>query len=337
MRSSESLPPSRWRTVLAAAGCALVVSLALIAARVVWFDAFWIFRPHPPWLEMTHGANRLIDRQTRRAKILQAMTRNYTVALIGSSTVYHGLDPADADPQWVGRTFNLGISALTADELPIVARVVASKAGVRRAIIALDYCMFSRRHAPVTLDADLATPTGRWTALMGSVVSRYALTAAQLSEVAGGEDPGAWTYDGFRVTPKSPPALTLQNDAIRRRTAAAYRPQTLEALDSTLDVLGDRELILYLSPVSDAQRKVLADRDLLQDFARWRKDVAALARRRNIRFLDLVDLGTAFPFDPAQGSTDYWLDNIHYTPVLGRFVLQKVGLRVQSPPPLSNP
>jgi len=126
MRSSNEAA-SRWRAVLVVASFTLVVSLALIAARVVWFDAYWIFRAHPPWLEITHGANRLIDRQTRRAKILQAMTRNYTVALIGSSTVYHGLDPSDVDPQWRGRTFNVGISALMADELPIVASVLITR------------------------------------------------------------------------------------------------------------------------------------------------------------------------------------------------------------------
>jgi hypothetical protein len=91
-----------------------------------------------------------------------------------------------------------------ADELPVVASVVASKGRVYRAIIGLDYYMFSRRDAKIALDADLATGTGRWTALMGSVVSWYALTDAWLNEVAGGEDPGSWTYDGFRETPKKP-------------------------------------------------------------------------------------------------------------------------------------
>jgi hypothetical protein len=327
MRSSEALNARRWRAVLVVAAFTLVGSLGLIAARVVWFDAYWIFRAHPPWLDITHGANRRIDRQTRRAKILQAITRDYTVALIGSSTVYHGLDPRDADPQFRGRTFNTGISALMADELPVVASVVASKGRVHRAIIGLDYYMFSRRDAKIALDADLATGTGRWTALMGSVVSWYALTDAWLSEVAGGEDPGSWTYDGFRETPKSPSALTIEHDAIRRRTAAPYRPETLEALSAGLDALGHREIVLYLSPVSDAQRKVLADGGLLQDFARWRGDIAALAKHRGVSLLDLADLGAAFPFDPAQGSNDYWLDNLHYTPAIGRLVLQKVGLR----------
>ena len=330
MRNSEALPRSRWAGVLAAAGATLIVCLGLIAARVIWFDAYWLFRDRPPWLAITEGANRLIDRQTRRAKILQAMTRDYTVALIGSSTIYHGLDPQDVDPEFRGRTFNAGISALIGEELPVVASVVASKRRVTRAVIGLDYFMFSRLDPSVSLNADLVTPTGRWTALIGSVVSRYALTDARINKVAGGEDPGAWTYDGFRVTPGNPPTLTQENDAIRRRTAAPYRPETLKAVDVALDALGGRQTVLYLSPVSEAQRAVLASRGLLQDFAQWREDAAALAKRRGVRFLDLVDVGAAFPFNPADGSNDHWLDNLHYTPAIGRLVLQEVGLRSAS-------
>ena len=196
-----------------------------------------------------------------------------------------------------------------------------------RAIIGLDYYMFSRRDPPVALDSGPRHGTGRWTAaLMGSVISWYALTDAWLSEVGGGEDPGSWTYDGFRETPKSPSALTMEHDAIRRRTAAPYRPETLEALSAGLDALGHREIVLYLFPVSDAQRKVLADGGLLQDFARWRGDIAALAKHRGVSLLDLADLGALFRSTRPRART-IRLDNLHYTPAIGRLVLQKVGLR----------
>jgi hypothetical protein len=333
MRSSDAATSIRWRGVLAAAAVTLAASLALIAGRVVWFDAYWLFRKHPPWLALTHGASRLLDRQTRRAKILQAMTRDYTVAFIGSSTVYYGLDPDDADLAPRGRTFNAGISALMANELPIVASVVASRRRVGRVVVGLDYYMFSRLHPPVALDTDLSTPSGRWTALLGSVISRYALMSSRLRQIEGGEDPGSWTYNGFRVTPKLPPAVTLENDAVRRRTAAPYRPETLKLVRQALDALGHLPVVLYLSPVSDAQRKVLADHGLLPDFARWRSDVSALATTRGIPFIDLADLGAAFPFDPAHGSTDDWLDNLHYTPAIGRLVLQAAGLRSKGPAP----
>jgi hypothetical protein len=316
----------RWRGFLLTAALSLAVLLALLGSRVVWFDAYWLFRAHPPWLDDTGGANRLLDRQTRRSKILQAMTRSYRVALIGSSTTYHGLDPADADAAPPGGVFNVGISALMADELPIVAEVAASH-GAERAVIGLDYYMFSRRNPPVQLSPALADATGRANTLLGSIVSRYAIMDSRLGEVEGGDDPGSWTYDGFRVTPKLAPSLTIQNDAMRRRTAGPYRPETLAALDRTLEELHGRQVDVYLSPVSDAQRRIMEQAGLLDDFARWRADIAAAAVRHGARFSDLADLGAAFPFDPAGGSTDIWLDNLHFTPLLGRAVLQAVGLR----------
>jgi hypothetical protein len=79
--------------------------------------------------------------------------------------------------------------------------------------------------------------------------------------------------------------------------------------------------------VSDAQRRALADRGLLEDFARWRADVARLAARHPVRLLDLADLAAGHPFNPDDGSTEHWLDNLHFTPLVGRMILERAGLR----------
>ncbi|MFE1598796.1 hypothetical protein [Methylobacterium sp. ID0610] len=321
MRSSEPA-----RRFLALAGLTVAGLLALVAARVVWFDAYWVFREDPPWRAATGGASRLLDRQTRRAKVLQALTRPYATALIGSSTVYHGLDPRDVEDA-PGPIFNAGISAIIAEELPLVASVVASRRGVARVVIGLDYYMFSRPSVPVHLDPALASATGRLTTLMGSVLGRYALMDSRLDAVAGAEDPGHWTRDGFRVTPPLPPALTRENDAARRRSTAPFRPETLESLDRVLDRLAGRRIDAYLSPVNDAQRRVLADLGLREDFERWRAAVIAVGARHGVSVRDLTELGARYPFDPEAGSTPFWLDNLHYTPLIGRLVLESLGLR----------
>jgi hypothetical protein len=329
MPSSDAAPPdSRWRGALALAAGTLVLGLALVVGRVVWFDAYWLFRETPPWLEATGGGNRLLDRQTRRAKVLQALVRDYEIALVGSSTVYSGLDPRDVSPELRGRVFNVGISAVLADELPVVASVVASRSAVERVVLGLDYYMFSRRGSPsMQLARSLQTPVGRWNTFLGSLISEYALRDSFLEQVAGSDDPGPWTRDGFRVVPPLPAELTLRNDATRRRTTAAYDPDTLALLERALSRFGDLSVTIYLAPVSEAQRRIMAEFDLLDDFARWRADVARIAAARGLRFQDLADLGVPYPFDPRHGSTEVWLDNLHYTPVLGRQILERVGLR----------
>ncbi|KMO38799.1 hypothetical protein VQ03_16510 [Methylobacterium tarhaniae] len=322
MLASEA--PAHRFLMLTAAFLALLV--AGVAGRVIWFDAYWIFRQDPPWRQETGGNSRLLDRQTRRAKALQALTRPYDLALIGSSTVYHGLDPADVTAFAPDRVFNAGISAIIATELPVIAAVVASRAPAR-ATLGLDYYMFSRPSVPVHLDGALATPSGRLTALMGSVLGRYALADSRLAAVTGGDDPGAWTREGYRVTPPLPAALTLENDATRRRTTAPFRPETLAGLDLALERLSGLDVTIYLSPVSDAQGRVLADLGLAGDVSRWREAVMRLCAARGRPVLDLTGLGQPYPFDPAKGSTPAWLDNLHYTPLIGRQVLERLGLR----------
>ena len=178
MRGSEAL------RFLALTALFLALLVAGVAGRVVWFDAYWIFREDPPWRAATDGNSRLLDRQTRRAKVLQALTRPYDLALIGSSTVYHGLDPADVTAVAPSRVFNAGISAIIATELPVIAAVVAARAPAR-ATLGLDYYMFSRPSVPVHLDEALANPSGRLAALMGSVLGRYALADSRLAAVTG--------------------------------------------------------------------------------------------------------------------------------------------------------
>ena len=328
MPSSDASSGAGWRSHLLVAAGTLALALALIVGRVVWFDAYWLFRENPPWLEATGGSNRLLDRQTRRAKILQALTRDYRVALVGSSTVYHGLDPRDVAPSLQSQVFNAGISALRGEELPIVASVVASRDDVERVLLGLDYYMFSRRDAAsVQLSRTLTNATGRANTVLGSLISRYAISDSFMDEVTGAEDPGAWTRDGFRITPPLPPDLTEKNDAIRRRTTAPYRPETLVHLERALSALRGRDVTVYLAPMSGAQRQIMSELGLLDDLARWRADVGRVVAEQGVRFLDLVDLGAGHPFDPRLGSTDVWLDNLHYTPLLGRQILERAGLR----------
>lgn len=332
--STSSLPASdepAWRHAIAVAALTAALVLVAVAGRVVWFDAYWIFRETPPWLAVTGGGNRLLDRQTRRAKSLQALDRSYRLALIGSSTVYNGLDPAEIGPPYAGAAFNLGISALMAGELPVIASLVASRPEVQAATIGLDYYMFSRRGGPPPLSPALAGATGRWTARLGSVIGRYAIEDAWIDRVARRADPGTWSRSGFRTTPKLTPALTMQNDATRRRTTDRYRPDMLRHLGRALDALEGRRVQVYLSPVNEAQRRVMADLGVLDDFAGWRADVARIAAERRVPFHDLSDLGSGFRFDPAAGSTEAWLDNLHYTPVIGRLVLAELGLRAERP------
>ena len=55
-------------------------------------------------------------------------------------------------------------------------------------------------------------------------------------------------------------------------------------------------------------------------------DIAAVAARHG---LTLHDLATGHPFDdfdPDKGSSRFWIDNVHFKPEVGRWVLAQLGL-----------
>src|SRR3954451_11669127 len=136
-------------------GRALVASLALsLAAGVAATaagDPYWVFRRHPPWLAWTGGVNRLLDVDMRRGKALQLFMRPAKTVLIGSSTVYRGIDPSDLVD---GAGYNLGLSSLMADELPAIADLLVARK-VRRVVIGLDYFMFTNFPGPPRLKTGL--------------------------------------------------------------------------------------------------------------------------------------------------------------------------------------
>src|SRR4051794_15441919 len=115
-------------------GKALVVSCALSLAVGVAVtaavDPYWVFRRDPPWLAWTGGVNRFLDLDMRRAKPLQLFVRSAETVLVGSSTVYRGIDPSDLVD---GVGYNLGLSSLMADELPAIAELLVARE-VRRVV-----------------------------------------------------------------------------------------------------------------------------------------------------------------------------------------------------------
>jgi hypothetical protein len=306
----------------------LGVALALLATLValtVWRDPYWVFRDSPPWLRQTGGANNLIDLEMRRVKAHQLMSRPRGTVLLGSSTVYHGLDPRDLRPARTPGIYNLGIAAVMAAELPTIADLVVAAGGVERIVIGLDYFSFSGFPPPPPLEPELVTPVGRAISLTGAAISTRSLERLDSASL-GRTTLGQWQYSGFKVTPDFTPELTRYMDKAQQHAAMVYRPDMVAHLARALDKLKGREVVLYLSPVSGAQMKGTLAAGHGTGFDRWRADVAALAAQRGLRFEDLALDHPFDDFDPERGSSRYWIDNLHFKPQVGRWVLERFGL-----------
>ncbi|CAN7402857.1 hypothetical protein LJR090_003182 [Bosea sp. LjRoot90] len=299
--------------------------LLLTAVTTLWRDPFWVFRAAPPWTHDGAGASRLLDTQMRRIKPLQIANLRPGTLLVGSSVTYRGLDPRDLKPGLPQPAYNAGLSSLMAAELPMLAALARDVGSVRRIVIGLDYYMFTRLPPPPPLRPDLASRLGRAEMRLKLMFN----SEAPENLWGGGQrrtEPGLWRGDGFKITPDFDAALTRKIAAAQDITAMAYEPSQLAALDTALGRLRGLDIAVYLSPMSRAQLSLLAEAGRRPEFERWRTDIATVIARHG---LTLYDLATGHPFDdfdPDKGSSRFWVDNVHFKPEVGRWVLAQLGL-----------
>lgn len=306
-------------------GIAALILVAAVGLSLL-FDPYWAFRTDPPWLKATNGANRLLDTDDRRAKPLQFVMRAQPdTVLIGSSVVYRGIDPDDLSPE-SGRAFNFGLSALMSYELPTLARLIAAASAPRTVVIGLDYFAFTNFPVHVRVAPALDTGTGRMALVASSLLSWKGFSSARAGYLARTYEPGGWKPNGFRHTPDRSASATLEENRIQAAKLQGFDPALVPHLREALAALHGRRVILYLTPLSEAQRRLFAQKNLLDDWERWRDAMMATARTMNVPLHDLTRVPQFDDFDPAQGSSRYWYDNLHFKPAVGRWVLQRIGL-----------
>lgn len=305
-------------------GIAAAFTLVTGAGVTIFVDPLWVFRSEPAWLARTGGVNRFLDLDMRRAKPLQLFTRPAGTVLVGSSNVYRGLRPSDLRG---GGAYNLGLSALMADELPGIADLIVAR-GAPQVLIGLDYYMFTTFSGPPRLERQLDRWTTRLGAWTSAAVSLRNLAGSLPGVIDRAFEPGLWRFDGFKDTPDYPAAVTRRVADDQNFGAMEYRPETLIHLDAALRRLRGRDVRIVLSPMSRPQRTLAAAASRGADVARWRDDVARTTTRFGIEPADLTEQHPFNDFDPAQGSSRFWLDSMHYKPEVGRWIFEKVGLAV---------
>jgi hypothetical protein len=290
----------------------------------LWLDPLWIVRDSPPWVAYTKGANLSMDRYMRRAKPLRVFVRRPHTILLGSSVMYRGFDPVRAG---LPEAYNLGISSLMAVELPTFARLIADS-GAKKVIIGLDYFMFSGLANIPQVDPRFNTRVGRVDLLSRSVLSLDHFSELSLT-LKGKTEPGAWQVSGYKLTPSFSADITKAVDAAQHFDKMPYRPASLDHLRRALKTLSGIEVVVYLSPVSTAQKKRIALGGGEAEFARWRADIREEMRKNQAPFRDFSEDHPFDDFDPAHGSSRYWIDNLHIQPEFGQWILDQLALLQQ--------
>jgi hypothetical protein len=261
-----------------------------------------------------------MDRYMRRAKPLRVFVTRPATVWLGSSVMYRGFNP-----EALGKndTYNLGISSLMAVELPTFAQLIADS-GTKNVVIGLDYFMFSGLAGIPQVDARFLSFWGRVDLLARTMLSLDHFSELSLT-LKGKTEPGAWQSSGYKLTPPFEPKLTKAIHAAQHFDKMPYQPASLEHLRKALNGLRAQRVVVYLSPITEVQKKRIIFGGREAEFAQWRHDMREVMEQRKIAFRDFSEDHPFDDFDPEKGSSRYWIDNLHLQPEVGRWIMEQLG------------
>ena len=320
--------------MLATARSLLLGYLAIASATCVAVATF-VLPADPYWLVAGAQADRIrpaLESRMRFAKTVQLIERAPRRVLIGSSTVYRGLDPEAIDDALP--TFNLGISSLRILEARRYVQHATRFAPVEEVVLGLDFFMFdaARRSEP-GFDAALGGLDASIGSVLASTLSWHALRDAwRVSGDAAPKD-GIWQRNGHKRTfPRSAESNSALLESAAREYAA-MNPDSgpgLAELEALITYCAERSvrLRIFFTPVHISYMNAIALAGRSDDFVRWKAAVIALGERHGQKIVD-ASLGNPAVVSPLAASSRHYIDPSHYSPLVGAAVLHALGLRVR--------
>ncbi len=312
----------------------LTVCLAFSGATCVAVATF-VLHHDPYWVATGEDSGRVrpaLDTRTRFSKAVQLVARAPRRVLVGSSTVYRGLDPAMIDDDVP--TYNLGISSLRILEARHYVRHALRFAPVEEVVLGLDFFMFdAKQRTEPGFDPGLGGLDARIDMAFASVWSWHALLDAWRTGNRGTPTDGVWQHDGHkRSFPRTAESNAALLESAKREYAAMdpTRGPGLADLEALIALCAERavRLRIFLTPVHASYRAAIAAAGREEDFSRWKAGVLALATGKGVTILDM-NLANPTIDSPLTASTRYYIDPSHYSPLVGAAILESLGLRVR--------
>jgi hypothetical protein len=305
-----------------------IATLTAASALVAAVDPYWLWRENVSW-----QGNPAMETRMRFAKSLQALSRQADVVMLGSSVVYRGMNPADVAGL---RAYNLGISSLRIREAEAYVHHLIRWAKPAQIVLGVDYFAFDRlRPTESGFDPTLAEAGYVVKAGLGAFISRTAMEDAwRLLHKPTVDPDGTWHRNGYKHTrPRTPEEIS----AILKMTreffeATSVERSELEAIARIAELTrrANVKLLLFIPPYHRSWiNTVRASVRGGLSFDDWMAALAALARAHRV---ELWDFATANPYAqaPVGIGSAYYLDPSHFSPLLGRWILHRLGLPIVS-------
>ncbi len=324
MTSADKISTRAWVRFLLIAACPTVVMLAIVSAALIYIDPYWVWRASPPWLIEGRTANDNLDNKMRFVKAIAAAQQNAELVWVGSSRVYRGVNVGCL----AERAYNLGVAGMMLDEAQTYIRLTSQRVRPRAIVVGLDYFMFGSLDRPDPIDPAASSVGWQLQARLQSLVSRDAISDAWKLPTRSATTDGRWLPNGFKETvPRSGGYTTSVQNGLK-----LGRIRTDPRLMSLLPAIFDEakrsgvNFKFYIGPESDAYLALIKRDGDWQDFQAWRAYVAETAKQKGVEFVDLAEDHPFAHFDWSAGSSDTWIDSMHFAPPVGLYVAKALGL-----------
>ncbi len=322
MQRSRYLP---WFLVTVSLAMLVVVAFNAAADRII------LNTPNGPSVETVPGFERVL-------KPAWLETVQPDLVFVGSSRVRDGFDPVLVDPAFGVRSFNYGVSSITAYEARRFAQDAAAHASVKTIVLALDAFAgdapgptvgdgFDETRLAVGADG-AATPrralwlfTTRY--LSGGALGMHALGAYLLAQLKPHQT-AADRPDLFEAYARMTAASMARDLRYRHDRAFHMLPPQREQFDAILQAVCDRDLrLIAFFPPDRAEIQAVYEATDGAGLAAFKRDVAADAQRHNaacrgkVAVVDFLQRSPLTTEPLTNGASGSYVDLVHVRPPAG--------------------
>ena len=318
------------------------ITLLTIAIFNFEVDPYYVWHKKHSWKN-----NNVLTMYMRFSKSLQVIERNPNILLLGSSRVYHVFDPKTIEIPHNQIIYNMGISSLHAYEAYEFLKYVLRHTKVKTVIYGVDFFGFGVQQTEQGFDPDIEKLSvvfknfGKalisWQALNNSIT----LTRRKPSIITTNK----WQWSGYEITPKR----TKQqiDNGIKRMTINDYGKFTSfgksfhyykEIIE--LCMKNNTKLIVFIPAINSRQLGAIKKAGKWKKFLKWKEELQKISKENNIVLWDFANYNsiTTYPFKTAKEikNNPYFLDTSHASPLVGNFVMTKLGFKTKNNKPPSD-
>lgn len=305
--------------------------LAAIVAFNLWSDAYILRHPSGASLQTVSGFERVI-----KPAWLESVKPG--VVFVGSSRIRDGFDPVLIDPAFGVRSFNYGVSSISAYEARRFVQDAAAQPSVRTIVLSLDAFSgddggrragqgFDELRLAVAADGTPTSDRGFWLFttryLSGGALGMHALGLYLLEQLAPGQS-AAERPDLFEAYSGMTPAVFRRDMLYRRARVMRLASGAHAELLSTLAGICHRPIrLLLFFPPDNAAIQARYESNDAAGLAAFKAVVVGDAMRHNkvcesrVSVFDFLQRNAITTAPLVNGQSAVYVDLVHFHPQIG--------------------